>query len=106
VAQVVIAKAVGKDFDRIIEHLEAHESTAAAGRIAAIVASIDVLATSPLIGRPVEHGHRELVIGRGAAGHVALYHYDLATDLVVVLAVRAQKEDGYRRRPRRAPRRS
>jgi hypothetical protein len=49
-----------------------------------------------LIGRPVEDGQRELVIGRAARGYVALYRYVAAIDTVFLLAVRAQREDGYK----------
>ena len=66
-------------------------------RIAGIVGAIDVLADNPLIGRELEHGKRELVIGRGAHGYVALYRYVEAMDAVVILAIRAQREAGYTR---------
>lgn len=97
-AQVIIEEAVGEDFERILKHLEAHQSAAGEARVAAIIAAIDVLETSPMIGRPVEHGHRELVIGRASSGYVALYHYELDSDRVIILAVRAQRESGYKRR--------
>jgi hypothetical protein len=38
---------------------------------------------------------RELVIGFGDSGLVALYHHDPAADAVYVLAFRHQKEAGY-----------
>ena len=59
--------------------------------------AIDVLADNPLIGRELEHGKRELVIGRDAHGYVALYRYVEAMDTVVILAIRAQREAGYTR---------
>ena len=46
-------------------------------------------------GRPVEHGLRELLISRGSSGYVALYRYDPATDVVLVLRVRHQREEGF-----------
>jgi plasmid stabilization system protein ParE len=52
---------------------------------------------SPQIGRPVKDGKRELVIGRATRGYVALYRYVAAIDTVFVLAVRAQREDGFKR---------
>jgi plasmid stabilization system protein ParE len=58
-----------------------------------------VLATSPLIGRPVEGGKRELVIGRDSHGYVALYRYLPEVDTVFLLAVRNQREAGYGREP-------
>jgi plasmid stabilization system protein ParE len=57
--------------------------------------AIDVLRTHPLIGRPVEHGLRELVISRGRSGYLALYTYDEPGDRVIVHAIRHQREAGY-----------
>ena len=64
--------------------------------IGEILEAIHILTHSPLIGRPVRDGHRELVIGRAARGYVAMYRYVAAMDTVFVLAVRAQRGDGYR----------
>ena len=93
--RIELAPGVGADFDRIFDHLVEHEVDAAAGRIQDIVCAIDVLERSPLIGRPVETGKRELVIGRGSRGYVALYRFVPEVDAVFVLAVRGQKEAGY-----------
>ena len=57
---------------------------------------MQVLEHSPLIGRPVKGGKRELVIGRGSRGYVALYRFVAAIDTVFVLAVRGQRESGYK----------
>ena len=59
-----------------------------------ILEAIQILTHSPLIGRPVKDGKRELVVGRATRGYVALYRYVAAIDTVFVLAVRAQREDG------------
>lgn len=53
--------------------------------------AIQILTHSPLIGRPVKDGKRELVIGRATRGYVALYRYVAAINMVFVLAVRAQR---------------
>lgn len=66
-------------------------------QVAEIVQAVDVLATSPLIGRPVEGGKRELVIGRGSSGYIALYRYVVELDTVFLLAVRGQSEAGNER---------
>jgi toxin ParE1/3/4 len=55
------------------------------------------LERNPLIGRPVQPGFRELVIGRGARGYIALYRYAAELDTVFVLGIRGQKEAGYTR---------
>jgi toxin ParE1/3/4 len=96
-ARIVLAEGITADFERILDHLAAHESVAGPVRIAAIVKAIDVLASSPQIGHPSSRGNRELVIGRGPGGYVALYRFDPAEDLIIVLAIRSQKEAGFAR---------
>ena len=61
-----------------------------------IADAVEVLARHPLIGRLAEHAMRELVISRGKTGYIALYDYDADDDRVVILALRAQREAGYR----------
>ncbi len=56
---------------------------------------LQFLVLHPLIGRPASAGLRELVIGRGSRGYVALYAYDEARDEVLVAAGRGQREAGY-----------
>jgi len=99
VARVELAPEVVDDFDRILEYHIQHNVADAAVRIMEIVQAIDVLATNPLIGRPVLNGKRELVIGRKARGYMALYQYVDEIDTVFVLAVRSQREAGYVRTP-------
>lgn len=57
-----------------------------------------MLANSPRIGRPVGGGKRELVIGTGTRGYVALYRFVPAVDTVLVLTFRSQRESGFKRR--------
>jgi toxin ParE1/3/4 len=85
---------VRDDFDRILDFLFEHAPETAVERIDAIVAALDVLQSSPLIGRPVENGKRELVIATGASGYVALYRFLPNLDKVFVLGVRSQRELG------------
>jgi len=97
VARIEFAEAVALDIERIAEHLLVHEATNVGARIDAIVEACAVLERHPLIGRRADDGLRELVIGHGAQGYVALYAYAADTDLVLVLAVMAQREAGYGR---------
>jgi toxin ParE1/3/4 len=94
-SRVELAPEVRDDLDRILDHLLEHEMADAPARIGDIIKAIDVLERSPLIGRPVRAELRELVIGRGARGYVALYRYVAELDTVLVLAIRGQKEAGY-----------
>lgn len=85
------------DFDRFLDHMAQIETTDAPQRIAEIIQSLQILTHSPFIGRPVKGGKRELVIGRGARGYVALYRFMADIDSVFVLAVRNQRESGNKR---------
>ena len=96
-SRVVLAPQVRADFDRIFDFLFEYAPDAAASRIQTIIAAIDILETSPLIGRPVAFGQRELVIASGSSGYLALYRYDPALDTALVLAVRSQRERDYKR---------
>jgi len=95
-ARIELVPEVLDDFDRIFEHLAAQSSGATTAQIAAITHSLAVLEFSPLLGRSVAHGQRELVIGRNGHGYVARYRYVERMDTVFVLAVRSQREAGYR----------
>ena len=96
-SQVILAAQVSADFDRIFDFLFEHAPEFAAVRIEAIIAAIDILETSPLIGRPLAFGQRELVIATGSSGYLALYRYDPMLDTAFVLAVRSQRERDYKR---------
>lgn len=94
-ARIEIAPEVMGDFERILEHLALHDSPNGPARIAGIVAAVDILAHSPLIGRPVGAGLRELVIGRRPNAYLALYRFVAEVDIVVILAVRHSREEAY-----------
>ena len=96
-ARIELAPEVLDDFDRFIEHLATYGIEDTSARIAQIMSAIDVLAHSPHIGRKAKGGKRELVIGRESRGYVALYRYVEELDTVFVLALRAQREAGYKR---------
>lgn len=94
-ARVEFAQRVALDIERIVEHLQAHEAADIEARLGDIIDACTVLERHPLIGRRCDGGLRELVIGHGARGYIALYHFDAAADLALVLAVKAQREAGY-----------
>jgi toxin ParE1/3/4 len=93
-ARIEMAPEVLDDFDRFLDHLEQFDIGDAPQRVGDIVRALDILQTSPLIGRPVKGGKRELVIGRASRGYVALYRYVPVIDTVFVLAFRSQRETG------------
>ncbi|MBS0381834.1 MAG: type II toxin-antitoxin system RelE/ParE family toxin [Proteobacteria bacterium] len=95
--RIELAPEAGEDFDRILDHLWQHEVANPTARVREIITAINVLGTSPLIGRPVRNDKRALVIGKGSHGYVALYRYVAEVDIVFVLAVRSQREAGFAR---------
>ncbi|CAN7216730.1 type II toxin-antitoxin system RelE/ParE family toxin [Acidovorax sp. LjRoot129] len=95
--RIELAPEVLEDFDRFFDHIAQYDQGSAPERIGAIMDALQILSHSPQIGRPVQGGKRELVIGRASRGYVALYHYVAAIDTVFVLAVRNQREAGFKR---------
>ena len=93
---IELAPEIAQDVSRILAHLAQFEVEAAEQRVLEIVAALDILEKSPLIGRPTANDLRELVIGRGSRGYVALYRYVSEIDTVFILAIRSQREAGYR----------
>ena len=96
-ARIELAAEVFDDFDRFLGHMARYEVENAPDRISKTVQAIQILTHSPLIGRPVAGGKRELAIGQGARGYVALYRFVEPLDTVFILAVRSQREAGYKR---------
>jgi toxin ParE1/3/4 len=93
-----LAPEVFDDFDRFFDHMAQFDVTDGPGRIEQIIQSLQILTLSPMIGRPVKGGKRELVIGHGSRGYVALYRFMADLDTVFVLAVRSQREREFKRR--------
>ena len=71
------------------------DPSVAAETLGLITEAVELLTRHPLIGRPVEHPLRELVISRGRTGYVALYSFEEDHDAVLILAIRHQREVGY-----------
>lgn len=97
--RIELAPEVFDDFERFLEHMALHAVENPAARIEEILQAIDILSHSPLIGRPVQGGKRELVIGQRNRGYVALYRFVPALDVVFVLALRSQREAGFKPPP-------
>ena len=94
--RLVLSAQIEADFERIFEFLFEHAPDSSLRRIQEIVAAIDILQTSPKIGRPIALGQRELVISRGG-GYLALYRYDPINDIAYVLAVKSQHEQDHKK---------
>lgn len=83
------------DLERLTDFLLEASPSEALETIGLIEEAVALLARHPLIGRPVEHGMRELVISRGRTGYLALYSFEEAQDTVLVLAIRHEREAGF-----------
>ena len=94
-ARLALDAGAREDLERLADFLLATDAAAAAETESLIFDVLAILEGHPLIGRLVEGGLRELVISRGRSGYVALYEYREAQDLVVILAVRHQREAGF-----------
>ena len=91
----VLAAAAAEDLERLVDFLLERFPEDALQTVDLITDALDILQQHPRIGRPREAALRELVISRGRTGYLALYEYDEAADLVVVLTVRHQREQDY-----------
>jgi plasmid stabilization system protein ParE len=81
-----------EDLDRLTDFLLDRAPELAAETVPLILGGLRTLKDHPLIGRPVEADLRELLISRGRTGYIALYRYNPAHDVVLVLRVRHQRE--------------
>jgi plasmid stabilization system protein ParE len=81
-----------RDLEYLASFLRETDPKAAGETIPPILNGLKVLATHPLIGRPIAAGRRELLVFRGRSGYVAQYAFLPVADEVVVLAIRHQRE--------------
>jgi plasmid stabilization system protein ParE len=97
VPRVIVTEGAARGLERCRRFLKAKNPQAARRAGQAIERQFLLLETNPDIGRPLPDlpEMRELVIGFGDSGYVALYRYDATADAVYVLAFRHQKEAGY-----------
>ena len=84
------------DVQRLYRFLASKNIDAARRAVQAIRQGVKVLTLQPGVGRPIDDlpvEFREWLIDFGDSGYVARYRLD--TDVIVVLAVRHQKEAGF-----------
>ncbi|MDD2915272.1 MAG: type II toxin-antitoxin system RelE/ParE family toxin [Gallionella sp.] len=93
--RLVFAPQAAQDLKRLTEFLLDTHPDAANETIAILIDGLSIPKQHPLVGRTVEQDYRELVIARGRNGYVALYAYDLARNVALILAIRHQRECGF-----------
>jgi addiction module RelE/StbE family toxin len=96
VAQVILSPRALEDLERLREFLRETAPELIESRVARVFDALAVLDAHPRIGRRKSGELRELVIGQGRTGYLALYVYDEMRDVVRVLRLRHQREAGYR----------
>jgi len=84
------------DLERLNDFLLETDPQAAQDTAALIFEALEILVQHPEIGRKVHFGQRELVISRGRTGYLALYRFLPHIDRILVLALRHQRESGYK----------
>lgn len=94
-ASLILAARANEDLDRLTGFLLESDPQAAVSTAAIILEGIKILAQHPLAGRKVDATQREMVISRGRTGYIALYSYDDERDVVLIQAIRHQREAGF-----------
>ncbi len=85
-----------QDLERLSDFLLDTDPQAAQDTVGLIFDALEILVQHPEIGRKVHFGQRELVVSRGRTGYLALYRYLPHLDCILVLALRHQRESGYK----------
>ena len=94
-ARLIYSERALADLERLTDFLLETDTSAALETVELIEEAVTLLGRHPLVGRPVEHDLRELLISRGRSGYVALYSLEDEQDAILILAIRHQREAGY-----------
>ena len=94
-AELIYSGGALTDLGRLTDFLLQADPASAHETAGLIIEAVEVLANHPLMGRPVEEALRELLISRGQSGYIALYSPEAAEDVVLILAIRRQREAGF-----------
>jgi plasmid stabilization system protein ParE len=95
---ILLAPEALDDLERIFNFVAEQDEALAIADLSRIREAIQILEHHPVIGQLARPSGtlRGLVISRGRSGYVALYEYSPAEDLVRVVAIRHQREVGFR----------
>lgn len=89
----LLSESAAQDLEKLCEFLLERFPEHAVQTVDVVMAALGVLTEHPLMGRPVGHGLRELVISRGRSGYLALFRS--IADIALVHALRHQRESDY-----------
>ena len=90
----VTGRALG-DLERLFDFIAEEDPVRARKQVLSVRRALELLADHPLLGREAEEGRRELILSRGRYGYIAKCRWLPAEDVVLILAVRHQREAGY-----------
>jgi len=91
----LLAPEAADDLERQADFLLKSDAKCAIETIDLILDALTILEHHPRMGQPLPQGLRELIISRGQSGYLALYSYDEAADMALILAVRHQREQDF-----------
>jgi plasmid stabilization system protein ParE len=95
VARVEVSTRALRDLERRFDFVAGADPERALAQLSSVRTVFAVLADHPLLGRVAEDGRRELVLSRGKYGYIAKCRWLPAEDVVLILAIRHQREAGY-----------
>ncbi|MGH8285543.1 MAG: type II toxin-antitoxin system RelE/ParE family toxin [Steroidobacteraceae bacterium] len=94
-ARVEVTERALADLERLFDFIAEEDPARARKQLVSVRRALELLADHPLLGREAEEGRRELILSRGRYGYIAKYRWLPAEDVVLILAVRHQREAGY-----------
>ena len=98
-ARVVVTARALADPERLFDFLVEENPRRARQQLSSVRKALELLAEHPLLGRDAEDGRRELALSRGRSGYLAKYRWLPREDVVLILAVRHQREAGFEEEP-------
>ena len=94
-ARVEVTEQAIADLERLFDFIAEEDPIRARKQLLSVRRALELLADHPLLGREAEEGRRELILSRGRYGYIAKYRWLPTEDVVLILAVRHQREAGY-----------
>jgi plasmid stabilization system protein ParE len=95
VARVEVTERAMGDLECLFDFIAEEDPVRARKHVLSVRRALELLADHPLLGREAEEGRRELILSRARYGYIAKYRWLPAEDVVLILAVRHQREAGY-----------
>lgn len=98
-ARIEVTARALRDLERLFDFIAAENPVGAREQLLSVRRALELLADHPLIGRAAEDGRRELVLSQGRYGYIAKYRWLPSDEVLLILAVRHQREAGYLEEP-------